>query len=243
MSMKRFSLLASAMLAPALAPGAQWADLEGRIQYGFYVEDARSLRALAETPASRDEPLSGYYAALASYRLALVAVERDKGTARAAVEACADRLHPVVKSQPELAEALALQSACLGMLTGLKPWKAAVTAPRSTSLLERAVKLAPKNPRVRLLEALADYERPKMFGGDRERAYVKLQRAVELFEAERGEAQQFPGWGAAEAYAYLARSHLDHANAVAARGALERALLIAPDFALAKRLLARITSS
>jgi hypothetical protein len=30
---------------------------------------------------------------------------------------------------------------------------------------------------------------------------------------------------------------------VAARGALERALLIAPDFALAKRLLARITSS
>ena len=50
-----------------------------------------------------------------------------------------------------------------------------------------------------------------------------------------------PGWGAAETYAYLGRGYLEQGDVVAARDALERALLIAPDFALARRLLLRIT--
>jgi Tfp pilus assembly protein PilF len=51
-----------------------------------------------------------------------------------------------------------------------------------------------------------------------------------------------PGWGAAEVYTYLGRGYLGRGDMLAARDALERALLIAPDFALARRLLARITA-
>jgi Tfp pilus assembly protein PilF len=51
-----------------------------------------------------------------------------------------------------------------------------------------------------------------------------------------------PGWGLAEAYVYLARACLDKGDTVAARDALERALLAAPEFAEARRLMTKITS-
>ena len=62
------------------------------------------------------------------------------------------------------------------------------------------------------------------------------------FEAERGGTERLPGWGAAEAYLYLAHDLLDHGDPVGARDALERALLIAPQFAQARRLMSRVIS-
>jgi Tfp pilus assembly protein PilF len=62
------------------------------------------------------------------------------------------------------------------------------------------------------------------------------------FEAERRETQRVPGWGAAEAYMFLARDLLDHSDPVAARDVLEQALLSAPEFAQARRLMGKITS-
>jgi Tfp pilus assembly protein PilF len=51
-----------------------------------------------------------------------------------------------------------------------------------------------------------------------------------------------PGWGAAEAYVYLAKCQLDRGATLEARDALERALLIAPELAEARRLMKKITS-
>ena len=51
-----------------------------------------------------------------------------------------------------------------------------------------------------------------------------------------------PGWGAAEAYMWLGRCYLGKGDVLPARDALERALLIAPEFAQARRLLSSITS-
>ena len=64
---------------------------------------------------------------------------------------------------------------------------------------------------------------------------------LSTFEVERQGVDRTPGWGAAETYAYLGRGYLEQGDVLAARDALERALLIAPDFALARRLLQKIT--
>ena len=69
-----------------------------------------------------------------------------------------------------------------------------------------------------------------------------LKHAVSAFEAARPGEEHVPEWGTAEGYAFWGRCELDRGEAVAARDALERALLIAPDFALARRLIARITA-
>jgi Tfp pilus assembly protein PilF len=104
--------------------------------------------------------------------------------------------------------------------------------------MERAVKLAPRDPRVLLLEALAKGEDSKID----EKSLATLQKAAAAFETERQGVDRVPGWGAAEAYVYLGRGYLERGDVLKARDALERALLIAPDFALAKRLLTKITT-
>jgi len=95
---------------------------------------------------------------------------------------------------------------------------------------------------VLLIDAASDYELSASQGGNKERALGKLRQTVAAFEAERSDADRLPGWGAAEAWLLLARDLLDHGDAVGARDALEHSLLIAPEFAQARRLMTKITS-
>jgi Tfp pilus assembly protein PilF len=104
--------------------------------------------------------------------------------------------------------------------------------------MERAMKLAPKDPRVLLLAALENDPSGKIG----EQSLAMLKTAAAAFEAERQGVEPTPGWGAAEVYVYLGRGYLARGDVPAARDALEHALLIAPDFALAHRLLAEITT-
>ena len=62
-----------------------------------------------------------------------------------------------------------------------------------------------------------------------------------MFEQARAGASTTPEWGAAEAYAFLGRALFDQRDVVGAREALERSLLIAPDYAFARKLMAQIT--
>ena len=105
----------------------------------------------------------------------------------------------------------------------------------------KLVKLEPKNPRVRLAEALVAFERAGKDAAAKKAAVEKLRAVTVMFEAARAGAATTPEWGAAEAYAFLGRALYDQRDVVGAREALERALLIAPDYAYAKRLAAQIT--
>ena len=98
---------------------------------------------------------------------------------------------------------------------------------------------------------LADVERAG-FGGafdradkdepaERAAAIEKLRAVTVMFEAARAAATTTPEWGAAEAYAFLGRALYAQRDVVGAREALERALLIAPDYGFARRLMAQIT--
>jgi len=215
-------------------------DVEGRIQYGFYTEDARTLSdviAQLSGPEGGDDPMLHYYIGLANYRLSALIATKDKSRARDAAARCVSRLDEAVRGKPKFAEGMALQSACLRELANLTAWKP-LAGTKSNGQMEKAVKLAPKDPRVLLLQALEHGDAGKIDST----GLARLKKAAEAFEAERQGVDRTPGWGAAETYAYLGRGYLDQGDVVSARDALERALLIAPDFALAKRLLNRITS-
>jgi tetratricopeptide (TPR) repeat protein len=247
-------LLASA--PAARAADLNWLDIESRIQYGYFTEDTRSLHNLVEPLGSNDshDRLKSYYAGLLAYRLSLLAQaqadqsaavrrnDRSKNEARQTVERCVGSLDQALEVQSNFAEALALQSACLGMLADLGTWRAPLAAPKSATQLRKALQLAPKNPRVLLLDAISDYEHAKGPGGDAEHPCSKFKTVAALFDAERADVDQVPGWGAAEAYMWLGRCYLEIGNPNEARDALERALLIAPEFGQARRLLATITS-
>jgi cytochrome c-type biogenesis protein CcmH/NrfG len=105
--------------------------------------------------------------------------------------------------------------------------------------MQTALQLAPKDPRVQLLAAQLSYLNAK---STRERTQLlgAFQSAVDAFELERQGLERIPAWGAAEAWQGLAQVCLDRGDAIAARSALEHALLLMPDYKTAHRLLDHI---
>jgi hypothetical protein len=237
------------LLAAGVARAAsdtEWLDTEGQIQYAFYTEDARALTALVARleAITGAEPLHGYYAALANYRLSLTLAAADKAHAANAAERCVANLEPVLQERADWAEAVALQGACFNSVAALKPLRAPFARPHSRSQLAHALALEPHNPRALLLDGWLAYEHPRSAAhAGKDRACEELQAAVVVFEVARAGVEHVPEWGAAEGYAYRAQCDLDRGEVAGARDALERALLIAPDFKLARRLIARITAA
>ncbi len=220
------------------------ADLEGRIEYAYFTADANALRnlvAATENSLAKGSsgPLAYYQRGHAQYRLGLVLEAHKDAKAPDAFSACVTALDKAIDADKQFAEAYALESACHTRLADLRAWKGVVDLPLGGSRLDKALKLAPKNPRVVLVDALSDYERPRGLGGDRQRACSKFEKAAQLFAAAPEETQ-LPGWGAADAYLYVGRCLDEGGDVLGARNALERALLIAPDFAIARAELRRV---
>jgi len=233
-------------------PSAYWKQIEGRIESGYFQQDTASLVALAAALSPRadaaaggkdgnDEEWRSYYAALTAYRLALLA-KANEAQAWPFAQQCVDRLNRTLVLDTSSAEALALQSACLALQSSLDPWRSPFAAPLSLARIDKALKLAPDNPRVLLLGALAARDRPKLFGGDAQQAFQLMQRAVSAFERQSGGGRDPPAWGAADALTDLAQDYLGLGDTLAARNVLERALLLAPHFAQARQLMAEIVS-
>jgi tetratricopeptide (TPR) repeat protein len=263
--------LVGALLAAALLPGGvwaqgapDWADVEGRIQYAYYTNDARALNGVltslkpkpgaeAEEAAAADAGTRAYFRALAHYRLAQVLNTTQKSQAKNAADDCGDEIDAAVKALPRIpigldelpenrlkrAEAYSLGTACT--LAGREMSSIPFGGGRIGSRIDEAVKLEPKNPRVRLVEALAQFDRAGKNADEKAVALRNLRAVTVMFEQARAQASTTPEWGAAEAYAFLGRALIDQRDAVGAREALERALLIAPEYAFARRLMAQIT--
>lgn len=231
---------AAALVLLALPGGtavaADWGDVEGRIQYAWFTEDLRALHAVIGTlpRGETDDDLRAYYAGFGQYRIALLEQPRDRDLAKRAAESCAEQLGRAVEARADFADAIALHAACLRLVATLEPWKLPLLGPRSSTQFSRAIDLAPHNPRVLLLSAVSD--------GDRDRALARLGEAIEAFDAERKGVAPLPAWGAPEAYVELARRGFERGDAGAARAALERALLLAPEYEAARRLLGTLTA-
>jgi tetratricopeptide (TPR) repeat protein len=239
------------MMLLAAGVGAQeldMRDIEGRIEYAWFTEDANTLHNLIRTaegalPKSADSAFGRYQLGFAHYRLGQLLAQRKDAGAGEAFSGCVEELDHAVEANEQFADAYALQSACYASLASLQAWKAVVYGPQSDARLDKARQLAPRNPRVVLLDAVADGEKPKAFGGDKARAQTKIKHAVELFEGATEPATDEPNWGAAEAYFYFGRGLMQAGDTLGARNALEQSLIIAPEFAAARRELQRLTGA
>lgn len=243
-----------------------WADIEGRVQYAYYTNDARALngvlKALQPKAAEKDaEPeapeqsiMRSYFLGLAQYRLAQVLAPTKKGDAKDAIGECHDEVDKGVAVLPKVPDGLDETDANRGKRAELYALATACTLAgremstmpffgggRIGSRIDEAVKLEPKNPRVRLVEALAQFERAGKDEKEKAAALAKLRAVTQMFELARAGASSTPEWGAAEAYAWLGRALLDQRDVVGAREALERSLLIAPDYAFPRKLMGQIT--
>lgn len=246
-------IAASLAFAPSPGPADAIGDLEdaaARIQYAFHTADVRGIeQALAalgslELPESR-KGMKEYYTAYAHWKLAelhsasVAAGNRAaRGEAVRAAAACEKAADSATALSPRLAEAHAFQAICAAQ---------ASRAPNVLSLgscvrhkgLRNARELEPENPRVRLIEAQCMLQEDKDAAG----MLVRVQAIVRDFETAPPAAPGQPDWGYAEASLLLGRLLLQQGDRIAARDAVERALVIAPDYRAARELLQQISSA
>jgi hypothetical protein len=186
-----------------------------------------------------------YVAAYAQFRVLQEAVlaKRD-GDAKRAGETCVSTLDAMIKRHPKSFEALALQSACYGYLANLGGMATIRNGSRSGKSIEAALALAPKNPRVILVDGFGLYFRPKFVGGDKGKGCARIKEATQLFdEGNSGRtnsaANSSLDWGAAEAHYWSGRCARDFGDMVTSRAEFEKALTLDPSLAAAKKALGR----
>ena len=183
--------------------------------------------------ASNDEKVAHhayYYLAFAEYRMASL----NEAEMVDHINNGIDYLEKMLKIDKENVEGAALMGSIVGWKAGLKPMQAMFLGPRSTRMLTKAQETDPENPRVELFKAISDYNTPKQFGGDKDRAMAGFEKAITLFESRAPGSELEPSWGHTDAYAWLGMAHMEKDQNTEARTAFEKALEIDPDFSWVK---------
>jgi tetratricopeptide (TPR) repeat protein len=220
------------------------ADFEAKADYAFYTEDANALRGLLSSGAKLFEstrPLERYQFAHAEFRLLQLARARGRaGEAQAAGEACLAALEKANEGPSRFTEGLALEAACAGYLASFGGLRGLVLGRRSEARLEAARALDAGNPRVLLTDGLVHWFRSDATAAERVLAQRSFARAAASFDKVAATTPGEPTWGGAEAWLFLGRALETRGDLLEARDAYEKALLIAPDFAAARRRLASL---
>jgi hypothetical protein len=235
-----------------------WSDIEGRVQYAYYTNDSRALNGVlnelkpkaveGETESAAEAGSRAYFRGLAQYRLAQILATTKKSLSNDARGECEDEVDRALAALPKVpigldetdegrqrrAEILVLSTACAQAGREL-------TTDAGDSEIAAALKLEPRNPRVRLFEAVVAYGDAGKDAARKTAAIAQLRAVTQMFEQLRAGASTIPEWGAAEAYAYLGRALYEQRDVVGAREALERSLLVAPEYAYARKLMGQIT--
>jgi tetratricopeptide (TPR) repeat protein len=219
-------------------------DVQAQILYAFHAEDSNQLASLVQTLSTQEQgggdPALRYHLAHAWYRLGLLDGDRRGHNAARAFSSCIDELKPLLEQEPNSVESLALQAACYANLARFARLEAVVLRSRASDRLARAVGLAPRNPRVLLLDARDALARSKPGSAQNARALGELGLAAQVFEQTSATRIDAPGWGHAEAYLELGRQLQSQGDVLGARNWLEKSLIIAPDYRAAQRQLATL---
>lgn len=234
-----------AITAPvAAATTAEFDDAVARMQFAFYTADTRSLEEMLTLLA--DFEVDASLAAAKSYQLAygnwkLAQLYSDplderprpnaKSSASKAAKACVQHARETIAKDPRIADVYAIEAVCDDFYSHPIGRYAVGSCARSKSM-RTALTLGAENPRVHFINALCAPE----VEGDPGRV-ERWRTVVAKFEAAPPSQPGKPDWGHAEALTQLGQSYLQRGEVVAARDVLERALVLAPDYRQAQKLL------
>jgi tetratricopeptide (TPR) repeat protein len=249
---RSLAAVATAALACAAATHAdtfpELDDAASRAQYAFYTADTRALEEVLalmtelEIPANMTA-MKEYYLGYGQWKLAQLHAERAKiapasvrarDPAMAPAQSCMKHAQAAVKLAPRMAEAHALEAVCsmMQVLHSGATRSATTGSCLRGKPMRTAAELEPNNPRVKLLEALCSGM------GAQDPAWIeKIRTVVAAFEAAPVSRPGVPDWGQAEALSLLGQAYLQRGDTLAARDALEHALVLAPDYRQAQTLL------
>jgi hypothetical protein len=216
--------------AAAHAQQAALADLAARIEYAFYVRDARDLtQAVTELAAADDTQSSALHLSWLNYgrwKLAQLSLSSQPAIAEQMAEQCANQNWPAWLDAATAAIASGLRAACDDLLGELRPVRGVWYRHERDKQLAQALATGTQSPQVSLIAGWLLLRQENANA-----AYPRLQQGMRLYDAaERSGQLRNDNWGQAELSYLLGKMELDRGQALAARNNLERALIQVADY-------------
>ena len=219
-------------LAAHAAPSPEILDLAGRVHYGYYHDEPRTIEAAIEALDRLGETPDVLYSRdFAAFRRAQLGTTDRSALAR--LHACVERDATAGLDKRATAEAWVLVAACA---------EVAGNDGRREHALALARERDDDNPRIALVEAWALARKAGTDAAQRDTVAAKLGAVVEAFDAWSPPIDD-PDWGYAEALTGLAAAALERGQTRTARDLIERALLLAPDYGAALELRAAMQNA
>ena len=211
-----------------------WSATTARLEKAALDGTAKDLRAIRTDLAQRlsasgaDEAPLRYAIAYASYRMATLPDVPDRERKDLLDDAVA-HLQQIVKKNQRDAEAHALLGSVYGLQIAESPVVRGMTlGPRASAALDRASEIDGTNPRILLLEGVAAFNTPAMFGGGTNKAEQFLRRSLERFAAEPAD-KPWPNWGRFDAHVWLGQALVERGDRTGARAEYDKARTLAPN--------------
>lgn len=229
------AVLTLATAAPSLAfDPAEVVAARRAVQQGLDNGNADALvaargRFAALSAAEPGSALLHYWVGFASWRAMPLVQRTSKDEAkRIGLDGLA-HLDRALAVDPGFADAVALKGGLQGMLIGVGGGSPMTLGPQSEANLTRAAQLAPRNPRVALLDGVGILHKPGIFGGGGKKALARLAEARALFETDVVADSTLPDWGREDIHVWTGRAHASQKKWADARDAYRRALEVNPD--------------
>lgn len=218
--MKKFLTLVIAFLAVAA----------GFAQSDKYVKAMEALVPSIDTTMNRDELTSlansferiasaeksqwlpYYYAALAYVRAGYTyAMDGSFGDKSSDIDPVADKAEQLLNKADELNRNNTEVWVVKKMLASLRMMANPMVrymefGAKATAALEMAKKLNGENPRIYLLEGQDLFFTPEQFGGDKEEAKKRFEKAVSKFSTYKPESSIHPNWGLRDTNYFLSQA-------------------------------------
>jgi tetratricopeptide (TPR) repeat protein len=222
---------------------AELDDAAARMQYAFYTGDSQGIETILKNldEFEVEDTLAAsktYHLAYGHWKLSQLYLQptsnkqprpNAKSLAAKAAQACVRHARRAIEQDAGLAEVLAIQAACEGHSATARAGSAGCA---NSKPLRTAAGIAPDNPRIKLVQAICA---PNLAADPA--AIDRWRAVVASFEAAPPSRPGKPDWGHVEALTMLGETYLQRGDPVAARDALERALVLAPDYRQAQELL------
>lgn len=236
-------LIAAATFAPGAhaADAAQVAAAKKALQLAVNTGNTDGMLAArgqfdALSAAEPKNALLHYWVAVCDWRIApFLMTDANKEKGKKFVAEGIARANQAYDLDPKFADALALRCGLQGMSIQLDPSKAMQLGIQMGADMDHALDLAPKNPRVRLLDGINTLYKPGFVGGGAGNALKALDKAQALFAAETVTDPSAPDWGKDDAYVWAGRAAVKIGDYKGARDYYQKALAANPDNGWVKR--------
>ena len=184
--------------------------------------------ALSSTDPSN--PLLHYWVAVCDWRVApFLMSDENKAKGKRWVEEGIARSGKAYELDPKSGEALALRCGLMGMSLQFDSSQMMKLGIQMEGDMSHARDLAPKNPRVALLDGINTLYKPGFVGGGAGPARGKLEKAGALFAAETVTDPAAPDWGKDDVWTWNGRAAMKEGDTKAAVESFKKALAANPN--------------